>query len=389
VGLAPVAAALLLLSTGAGGLRVAAVLTILTVVLVGLSIMLRPDARTVRVDIEDQLFDEIDALRESIRQDIAGAARATHRANAEKLQAVWQTVETLRTQVEALRSGTPDPVKTSMGSSMVAGGVVRHTETVQVTTRQMISVDPDRGTGTVYGTRHAEPAPAARPAHGARPGEESWTEQRLRERLAEVRPEPRRAEHEQRRPRPYEREQARHYPREDAQVYPREDAQVYPREESRAYHGEESRAYHGEESRAYHGEESRAYHRDQPRPHAWSAEPADEPNWSGMRTGDRWAAVRTDERGQELRMGSRRAAVRSDDTGTELHLEDRWAQVRRDDDEWERTPAHGWGPSEPRAITATGPEPASAWTEGWRELPPPANPRPRRPDYEMSDNRWR
>ena len=338
VGLAPVAAALLLLSTGAAGLRVAAVLTILTVVLVGLSIMLRPDAVTVRLDLEDQLYDEIDTLREDIRKDIAGAARATHRAYSEKLQTLYQTVDALRTQVEALRAGTPEPAPASVGSAMVAGGVVRHTETVQVTTRQMI-VDQERSSGTVYGSRAAEPATATRPAHSAhsahsaRPPEESWTEQRLRERLAEVRSgDSHRAEHEPRRPRPYERDES--------------------------------------------------YDRAEPRSHAWTAEPTTDPLWGGT---DRWAATRTDDRGQELRIGTRRAEVRSD----EVHVEDRWAQVRRDErNDWDR-PEPRWERGEPPAITATGPEPAAAWTQGWRDEPATVNPRPRRPDYEMSDNRWR
>jgi hypothetical protein len=169
--LAPVAAALVLLSASAGGLRVAAVLAILTVVLVGLSIMLRPDARTVRIELEDQLFEEIDALREDIRRDIATAARATHRSYAEKLQSLYQTVEALRNQVEGLR---PEPLRPEppAGTSMVSGGVLRHTETLQVTTHQMF-VDPDRSNGTVYGA--------------ARPAEESWTEQRLRERFGGTR----------------------------------------------------------------------------------------------------------------------------------------------------------------------------------------------------------
>ena len=52
---------------------------------------------------------------------------------------------------------------------------------------------------------------------------------------------------------------------------------------------------------------------------------------TGVRTGDRWASVRSDERGRELRMGERRAAVRADESGTELRIEDRWAAVRRDE----------------------------------------------------------
>ena len=89
VGLAPLAAALVLFSSSAGGLRVAAVLAILAVVLIGLSITLRPDARGMRAEVEDMVLDEIDALREDIRQDIAQAARATHRSYSEKLQALY------------------------------------------------------------------------------------------------------------------------------------------------------------------------------------------------------------------------------------------------------------------------------------------------------------
>ena len=219
-------------------------LAILTVVLVGLSIMLRPDARTVRIELEDQLFEEIDALREDIRRDIATAARATHRAYSEKLQSLYETVETLRGQVEELRATPPEPAQPPVGSSMVSGGVLRHTETVQVTTHKMF-VDPDRSNGTVYGaTRKAEPGPA-------RSVEESWTEQRLRERLANVR-------------------------RDDVR---RDDVR-----------------------------------RDEP-------DPRPRP-----------------------------------------HYENRWD-----------TPAHG--------LPASEPEPASAWTQDWREDPTPVNPRPRRPAY--------
>lgn len=48
-----------------------------------------------------------------------------------------------------------------------------------------------------------------------------------------------------------------------------------------------------------------------------------------MRTGGRWAAVRDDEHGREVRVGERRAAVHADGGGTEYRVEDRWASVRR------------------------------------------------------------
>ncbi|RKN54480.1 hypothetical protein D7193_21175 [Micromonospora costi] len=53
--------------------------------------------------------------------------------------------------------------------------------------------------------------------------------------------------------------------------------------------------------------------------------------WSQLRAGDRWASVRDDDRGQELRMGERRAEVHADASGTEYRVADRWASVRRDE----------------------------------------------------------
>lgn len=50
--------------------------------------------------------------------------------------------------------------------------------------------------------------------------------------------------------------------------------------------------------------------------------------WSELRSGNRWASVRDDERGREVRVGERRAAVHADGGGTEYRVEDRWAEVR-------------------------------------------------------------
>ncbi|MEU4774125.1 hypothetical protein [Micromonospora sp. NPDC023644] len=71
--------------------------------------------------------------------------------------------------------------------------------------------------------------------------------------------------------------------------------------------------------------------------------------WSQLRAGDRWAAVRDDDRGRELRVGERRAEMHADATGTEYRVADRWAAVRRE---------------EPRR----GPERADdGWRGGWSE----------------------
>ncbi|MFV2099521.1 hypothetical protein [Micromonospora sp. LOL_024] len=52
--------------------------------------------------------------------------------------------------------------------------------------------------------------------------------------------------------------------------------------------------------------------------------------WAQLRAGDRWAAVRDDEQGRELRVGERRAELHAEPGGTEYRVADRWASVRRD-----------------------------------------------------------
>jgi hypothetical protein len=410
VGLAPLAALILMVGRGAGPMKIAAVLAVLAVVLIGISITLRKDVETVRQEIEDTILDEVDALREDVRNDIATAARATHRQFSEKLQYLHESVEAMRAQLEAMRLGyeRPDarpaspPGPPAGGAHHAAGGVVRHTETVQVTTRHTI-VDPhgegQGGRGTVYG-RTAE-APPRRPEvwreprdadpreggrHDAGQHSESWTEERLRERYAAARA-----------------EEARSTP---------------PPRWSEPRDSEPPRGAELRRSRSY------------------DDDPGDDERWSGMRAGDRWASMRTDDRGRELRMGERRAAMHSDETGTELRFEDRWTSLRRDEprgaryeeptsrwseDRWDsaegteytwdsrsgradRTERRG----SPRALPATSSEPSWSDERGWhdeestsrvgrrrydREAEPEEAPAPRararRVDYELSDERWR
>ncbi|WBB48756.1 hypothetical protein O3597_27450 [Verrucosispora sp. WMMA2044] len=79
--------------------------------------------------------------------------------------------------------------------------------------------------------------------------------------------------------------------------------------------------------------------------------------WAQLRAGDRWAAVRDDDRGREVRVGERRAELHADPVGTEYRVEDRWASVRRDeprraagDDAWR----DGWGEPEGRPALPAG-----------------------------------
>ncbi|MCZ7419436.1 hypothetical protein O7605_07870 [Verrucosispora sp. WMMA2121] len=79
--------------------------------------------------------------------------------------------------------------------------------------------------------------------------------------------------------------------------------------------------------------------------------------WAQLRAGDRWAAVRDDDRGREVRVGERRAELHADPVGTEYRVEDRWASVRRDeprraagDDAWRDS----WGEPESRPALPPG-----------------------------------
>lgn len=101
VGLSPIAAALLLIADSNALLRIAAVLALMSVALIGLSITLR--SASIREELEATFFDEIDELHKALRNDIETAARATHRAFGEKLQAVQSQVDALRGQLDGAR----------------------------------------------------------------------------------------------------------------------------------------------------------------------------------------------------------------------------------------------------------------------------------------------
>jgi hypothetical protein len=323
VALAPIAALMLLVSSGTGGLKGALGVVIISVILIGVSIVMRRDGEGLRAELEETVFDEIDALRADVRADISQAAQATHRAFGEKLQylldqleATRAELEATRVQVDAMRHGITQPpapaqrhpapasahggMPQASGRAGIAPGIVRHTETVQVTTRHTVMDPHDDGQrGTTYSSsssnahpRRGDEAwapppesrlrddPWAEPAPRVR--EESWTEQRLREQLDRVREE-------------------RGRERDDR----------------------------GREERGRDDYDDRWRSRDRDSRESRQSK-QDDDRWGDVRAGDRWASVRSDERGRELRMGERRAAVHSDSSGTELRIEDRWAAVRRE-----------------------------------------------------------
>ncbi|MPZ28688.1 MAG: hypothetical protein GEV12_20370 [Micromonosporaceae bacterium] len=236
------------------------------------------------------------------------------------------------------------------------GGVYRHTETVQVTTRSTYvdehspNGDGGRRYDGGYGSRDwSGSAPRSRPAE---PYEESWTDQKLRERYG-------------RRPRPYDRA-------DDAsgeQPWTGESAPWHP----------------------------------------VSAEPAGSPGPAGppeRRHRRPW----DDEPAGEVRIGQRRAAARhSDEHGTELRLEERWASVRRDDNSHGRGDHRGAdyqsadhrGTDYGHSDNDRGPEPdysrpalpasssEPSWNDSWEEPVRESRGHRYRPDFELSDERWR
>lgn len=421
VGLVPLAGLVLLLGGDGGAMRVAAFLTMLAVVLIGLSITLRPDASTVRVEMEELLLEEIDMLREDVRDDITTAVRATHQASEERMQILQQTVDALRAELDVLRvaahvpnhpvamahAGAPPPpapppaaataavqhqaaasvpvpppgqpphargggetyasaasAPGAAGRAHVPTGVVRHTETVHhVTTRSMFVDRPGEDDG--YHEQASSPPAWAVPAQqaAALPEEESWTDRMLRER-------------------------------------------------------------YGASS-----DRSEAAERRGGRRRRWEEEADDEGRHAAGPRGaggdpERWGSLHRDDRAEELRMGERRAAMRSHEGGTEMRIEDRWAAMRRewdpDRDRPERDrperdrperdrpervhdmPAADWrevptGRREMRALPSADDLPSwnAEWEEpvrqsrGRRDRPGGGHPSGQRFDFELSDERWR
>jgi hypothetical protein len=361
VGIAPLAALLLLIGRSGGPLRIAAVLAILAVVMIGLSITLRSNSDAIRVEMEEVLYEEIDALRKDVREDIGTAARATHKSFGEKLQVLYEQLNAVRAQLDAIRAEA---------GRAEAAPAVRHTETVQVTTRQTI-VDPhrdDAGPGGSHGQGELEDG--------------GWSGQRSRR--------------EGRRSRAYDRDDER--PRYEPARY--EDRYQEPRYGEPRYGESQYEAPRYEapryEAPRYEAPRYEAPRYDVPRhEQPRHGEPTHADRWSGVRAGDRWGSVREDDRGREVRMGERRAAMHADDSGAELRYEDRWAAMRSEEP---RPPdPTTWGRRAVAALPAGGQPPQPLW-----DSEPDREPAPHRrrdedrrgedPGYRYRpdpDDRWR
>ena len=487
VGLAPVAALILLVADGNGPLRFAAVLAILAVVLIGLSIALRADGEGGQARVEEVL-DEMEQLRRELRGEIVAAAQRGNQA-LDQAQRAQEAVAAIRRRLDATgaalvgaaeepagagrarvpaaevdedvppgrgraaareddaprwgrddrddepvpgrgpahgdrpaagRHGAERPPAGTYGDRAGSGvyggdrppagtygdragsgvyggdrppaaqpgvygarpgdhdrepaprpiGLVRHTETVHVTTRHTI-VDgaPAEPTGGRYGGYAGGWSPPAeeRPWAGA---DDRWAG-------PEERPWPGHAGPDERpwpghagpdeRPWPGHagpEERPRHG---DDRPWAGSDA---PRDEPGWDAPRDERPWTGrrDEPAWSSPDDQRGWpdHGGGPGDRGWAdpAEPArsgpaarpDDTGeyWTQMRAGDRWAAVRDDDRGREVRMGERRAEVHADATGAEYRVADRWASVRhdeppREDSRWGEPPRDEprWGAGRP------------------------------------------
>ncbi|HEY1485938.1 MAG TPA: hypothetical protein VGF84_07525 [Micromonosporaceae bacterium] len=331
IGLAALFGLIFAVFGGAASLRLAASMAVLAVVVVLISITINGPEST-KVHLEETLLDEIDMLRDDVRADITTAARATHRALAEKVAHLHGDLEHMRRSIDARAIGeAPTTARGPVGAPAqrraitgTAGPVVHHTETVHVTTHQTY-VDPADDEGS---DRYA-PRPAAR-----RPDRVDYDRGDRPERPDYDRPDYERVRPDERWEAPRERRPAGGHVRDDW-AEPRARAHVPPPADPYEDSGEIA------PRRASRSRDD---------------DPAEDPRWSGMRSGDRWAEVRADERGRELRMGERRKTIRADETGTQMRIVDRWSSVREPAGGYDSASGHGRYDEAPSGGFRTGVE---------------------------------
>ncbi|MGH3657593.1 MAG: hypothetical protein ACRDUA_13130, partial [Micromonosporaceae bacterium] len=158
VALAPIAALLLLLGQGGSPLRIAAVLTLVCVVLIGLSVALRNDVETVRVEVEATVLDEADAIREETREDMVAVARKIHYALREEIAELSGRVDEIRSEAAHNRHrAAPNP----QPEPAVGRGVVHRAETGRATARPTGVSDEPTLNRRAANTGRAEPAAAS------------------------------------------------------------------------------------------------------------------------------------------------------------------------------------------------------------------------------------
>ncbi|MEV1329543.1 hypothetical protein AB0J20_08190 [Micromonospora costi] len=363
VGLAPVAALILLVADGNGPLRFAAVLAIVAVVLIGLSIALRTDGDGGQARIEEVL-DEMEQLRRELRGEIVAAAQRGNQA-LDQAQRAQEAVAAVRRRLDvtgAALSGAEEPA----GAGRARVSVPEPDEDAPPARSRAASAQygAERPSAGMYGAERAgsgyggERGAASQPGvYGAsRPPEQ------------DSRPEP--------------------APRPGGMVRHTETVHVTTRQtivdggHSEPTGGRYGGGYTGGwsppvderpwsppvEERGWPQQRGGAGESGWYDPEERADRPAQPDDtgqyWAQLRAGDRWASVRDDDRGRELRMGERRAEVHADASGTEYRVADRWASARRDEPRWDEPRWDEPRRDEPRRDDPSWDEPRSYGRSG-------------------------
>lgn len=135
----PIAALMIWFAHGGGPLRAAAVLAVLGTILIGLSVVLRRDPEGVRLELQENLVAETEAMREDLRSAMVTAMQRSNQAVHAEVAALQEQVDALRRaglagterRTATLTSGTlptPPPAAVNGGTSPVRRRDRRRTE---------------------------------------------------------------------------------------------------------------------------------------------------------------------------------------------------------------------------------------------------------------------
>jgi hypothetical protein len=429
VGLAPLAALLILLGAGGTPVRMGAVMGVMAPVMIGISFAMRPNPESIRLHFEETLLEELDLLRGEVREEIANSARASHQMAAERLGALQQTVDTLRAAA-ATRAGPsppvngqptvaaryaaaaaavppPAPPRAPVARSAVPPSAVPRSAAPPGAPRSaapppaMGRQAPASAVPTAYaGNGRASAVPGAGAGAYARAGDAAPTARRP------VGPAGR---HQQADGAPYGpgngyEERGRGYNGGYAGYGGGEEwSPPVPRRRSAEPHEE-----------SWTDQKLRERYGSRPRPYDRADDPSSGEPWRRREDGQ-WAPVSAEpaSRGRRrrweedssvdmMRSGDRPPARHSGETGTQPRYDDRWSGGREEPNGYGGNGygANGYGSSNGynaygngrpdytrRALPAGSSEPS--WNDSWEEPAPEGRGRRYRPDFEVSDERWR
>ncbi|WP_141714918.1 hypothetical protein [Micromonospora rhizosphaerae] len=388
VGLAPVAALILLVADGTGPLRFGAVLAILALVLIGLSIALRADGAGSAGS--EQLFDEVEQLRRELRSEIVAAAQRGNQA-LDQAQRVQETVTALRRRLDAAAVAAAGVTGPAVDEPAGGRARVPASETYDDASgrgRYAAQDEAATGWGQSAGDRRDEEEAARRPQPAGRYGAE-------RPAQPGVYGAPRAAEHEVR-PEPAPRQVGVVHHTETVHVTTRRTivdggesvaGNVYgggyagrwsPAPEERAWGGEpEERSWSGYaepdhrdrsgEDRPWAGQatarDDRSWSAAPRDDHPWAGVPGDERSGAGQARDDRWAG----QGGQRDERAWAYPAAPRDERAWAAQGDDRAWAAQGDDRGWSPADGRAWATPE-QSGRATADSPDDPDGDYWSEL---------------------